>query len=66
MRVHIWYWHVRDTVIILDEGNLSHPRCPLSDMLVPWKDLNGTHRCTAQCNRGVERKRRILAAEEER
>ena len=35
-------------------------------MLVPWKDLNGAHRCTAQCTRGAERKRRRLAGEEER
>ena len=27
MRVHFWRRHVRDTVIILEEGNLPHPRC---------------------------------------
>ena len=41
-------------------------RCRNCDMLVPWKALNGTHRCTAQCTRGEERKRRRLAVEEER
>ena len=35
-------------------------------MLVPWKALNGTHRIMTQCNRGAERKRQRLAAEEER
>ena len=25
--VHFWRRHVRDTVIILEEGNLPHPRC---------------------------------------
>ena len=35
-------------------------------MLVPWKALNWTHRRTAQCTWGAERKRRRLAAEEER
>ena len=25
MRVHFWRRHVRDTVIILEEGNLPHP-----------------------------------------
>ena len=35
-------------------------------MLVPWKALNGTHRCTAHCTRGAEQRRRRLAAEEER
>ena len=44
--VHFWHRHVRDTVVILEEGNLSHPWLPLCDMLMPWKALNGTHRCT--------------------
>ena len=35
-------------------------------MLVPWRDLNETHRCTAQCKRGAEQKWWRLAAEEER
>ena len=66
MRVHFWHRHVRDTVVILEEGNLPHPRCPLCDMLVLWKALNGTYRRTAQCTRGEEQKRRRLVAEEER
>ena len=66
MKVYFWHRHVRDTVAILKEGNPPHPRFPLCDMLVPWKVLNGTHRHTAQCNRGAERKRQILAVEEER
>ena len=28
MRVHFWRRHVRDVVIILEEENLPHPRCP--------------------------------------
>ena len=28
MKVHLWRQHVRDIVIILEEGNLPHPRCP--------------------------------------
>ena len=38
----------------------------LCDILVPQKALNGTHRRREQCTRGAERKRRILAAEDER
>ena len=26
MLVNFWYRHVRDTVVILEEGNLPHPR----------------------------------------
>ena len=35
MRVHFLHWYVRDTVIILEEVNLPHPRCPRCDMLCP-------------------------------
>ena len=55
MRVNFWYRHVRDTVVILEEGNLPHPWCPLCDMLVLWKALNGTHRRTEKCTWGAER-----------
>ena len=61
MRVHFWRRHVRDVVIILEEGNLPHPRCPRCDMLVPWRSLNGRHKITAMCRSGAERKRRRLA-----
>ena len=64
MKVHFWHRHVRDTVEILEGGNLSHPRCPLCDILVPWKALNETHRHTSQCNWGAETKRQCLAVEE--
>ena len=64
--MHFWNRHVRDTVVILEEGKLPHPWCPLCDILVPWKALNGTHRRPSQCNRCAERQGRLLAAEEER
>ena len=35
MKVYFWPWHVRDTVVILEEGNLPHPRCPLYYIMVP-------------------------------
>ena len=49
MKVQFWHWNIRDTVVILEEVNLPHPWCPLCDMLVTWKALNGTRRRTAQC-----------------
>ena len=66
MRVQFLQRHVRDTMVILEEGNLPQTRYPLCDMLVLWKALNGTYRLTSQCNQGAERKRRRLTAEEER
>ena len=35
IRVHLWHRQVRDTVVILEEVNLSHPRFPLCDIMVP-------------------------------
>ena len=58
MRVHFWRRHVRDTVIILEEGNLPHPRCEECDMLVPWRSLNGRHKDTEMCRSGAIKKRR--------
>ena len=66
MRVHFWRRHVRDTVIILEEGNLPHPRCENCDMLVPWRSLNGRHKDKAMCRSGAERKRRQDTAAEVR
>ena len=28
MRVHFLHHNVKDTVVVLEEGNLPHPRCP--------------------------------------
>ena len=64
MCLHFWRRHVRDTVIILEEGNLPHPQCENCDILVPWRALNGRHKNTAMCKSGVEQKRRRLAEAE--
>ena len=64
MRVHFWRRHVREVVIILEEGNLPHPRCPRCDMLVLWRSLDGRHKITDMRRSGAERKRRRLAEAE--
>ena len=66
MRVHFVQSHVQDTVVMLEEGNLPHPRYPLCDMQVPRKALNGRHLGTVQCKKGAERKRRRLSKTETR
>ena len=43
MRVHFVHRNVQDTVVMLEEGNLPHPRCARCDMQVPRKALNGRH-----------------------
>ena len=60
MWVHFVHWHVLDTVVMLEEGNFPHPRCTRCDMQVLRRALNGRHPGTAQCAKGVERKRRRL------
>ena len=50
--MNLLHWQVRDTVIILEEGNLTHPRFPHYDILVQWDSLNVLHTTTAQCAKG--------------
>ena len=57
---------MRDIVIILEEGNLPHPRCPRCNMLVLWRALNGSHKNIEICRSGAEKKRRRLAEAEVR
>ena len=66
MRVHFVHRHVQDTVVMLEEGNLSHPQCPRCDLQVPRKALNGRHLGTAQCKKGAEQKPIRLAETETR
>ena len=64
MRVHFLHRNVQDNVVILEEGNLPHPRCPQCDMLVPCHALKGRHLATTQCSRGADRKIRRLSEKE--
>ena len=64
MRVHFLHRHVHNTVVILEEVNLSLPRCPQCDLQVSRKVFNGRHLETSQCRTGMERKRRRLAEAE--
>ena len=66
MRLQLLHQHVKDTVIMLEEGNPPHPRCPWCDMLVTWKALERRNVTTAQCAKGEKRKRRRLVEEEMR
>ena len=66
LRVNLFHRHVRDTILILEEGNLPHPRCPHCGIQLTWEALNGRHTTTAQCAKGAEMKRRRLGVEEMR
>ena len=64
IQVHFMHWHVLDTVVILEEVNIHHPRCPRCIMLFPCHTLNRSHPATVQCAIGAERTIRRLAEEE--
>ena len=64
MRVHFVHRNVHDTVVILEEGNLTLPRCSRWDLQVSRRALNGRHLGTNQCRTGAERKIWRLAAAE--
>ena len=64
IHVHLLHRNVQDTVIILEEGNLHHPRFPCCKILVPWAALKVRHPNTAQCSKGVDQKRHRMAAQE--
>ena len=66
MRVQFLHRHVLNIVVILEEGNLSHPRCARCNILVPRRALNGRYPAMSQCARVVERKRRRLVEAETR
>ena len=61
MQVHFLHRHIRNTMIIMEEGNLPQPRRPWCNILVPWKAMSGKHTTTAQCVKGEEQKRRWLS-----
>ena len=57
---------MRDIIIILEEGNLPHPRCTNCEMFVPWRALNGRHKSIEMCRSGADKKKRRLAEAEVR
>ena len=61
MGMHFCNRHVRDVVIILEEGNIPHLRCSRCDMLVLWRALKGRHHTIAVCKKVAKRKRRRVA-----
>ena len=56
LRDHFAHRHMRDMVVILEEGNYPHPNYHRCDMFVPLGVLNVRHPTTDLCRRGEERK----------
>ena len=64
LQINFAHRHVRETIIILEEGSRPRPCFPECNIFVPWKVLNGWHPYMAMCARGWEMKRKHLAAED--
>ena len=64
IRVDVAHLHLRDTIMILEEGDIHYPWFPKCDMFVSHKALSGRHLATDVFRRGEERKRRRLLEEE--
>ena len=56
---------MRDTVVIMKEGNCPRPHCPACDMFVPWAELDLRHPETALCAWREEMNRRHMVEEED-
>ena len=50
--------HVRDMIVVLEEGNHPLPCLTKCVMFVHWEALNGMHHYTDMCSRGAEQKLR--------
>ena len=64
--MYFTHLHVQDTIVILEEGNRSYPRCPQCDIFVPKNSLNVRHLATTFCRRGMERRWCCLEKEDAR
>ena len=44
--------HMRCIIVVLAEGNRTHPQFSRCNMFVPWEALNGRHPVMAMCTEG--------------
>ena len=54
LQVHFVHCHVREILVVLEEGNHPLRRCPKCDIFVMWWNLSGNHQVTAMCARGAD------------
>ena len=52
IQVHLMNRHMRDMVVILEEGIYPLPRFPKCDIFVALRAINGRHQATAMRTRG--------------
>ena len=66
LRLNLFHRHIRGTMVILEEGNLTHPWCLRCYKMLPFKALNGKQTTTAHCAKGVDKKRCSLVVDDTR
>ena len=49
LRTHFVHLHVWYKIVIMEEGNPPHPRCPARNMFVTWLTMKNIHPTTALC-----------------
>ena len=52
--VHFLHRHIKDTIVILEEGNQPYPHWNKCEMFFSQRSLNGRHPSTALCQPGGE------------
>ena len=62
--IHFVRHHVRNTIVMMEEGNRTHPRFSDSGIFLPWAALNHRHPTTDLCDQGADWKRRKLSDKE--
>ena len=64
LRMHFAHQHPRYSILIPEEGNQSHPRCPQCDMFFPQEAVHWAHPTSSMCRRGSKRKQQRLVSME--
>ena len=53
LRIHFLNFHMRDTIVIMEEGNLPHTCFLECDIFIPWAALNRHHHNISLCALGA-------------
>ena len=62
--IHFVHCHVREKIVITEEGNHPYPRYPDCNMFVPWVLISIHHSTNAICTWGADQKRQMMSEEE--
>ena len=66
LQIQFLHYHMRDMIVIMEEGNYNHPRLHACNRFVTWEALSHRHPTTSLCMWVAEWKLRRLEEEEDR